>query len=45
MRDALKLSLHCDEELYNIEICANLDHCSLWRWHFFYARRMQDCLA
>jgi len=24
MRDALKPSLHCDEEPYNIEFCANL---------------------
>jgi len=26
MRDALKPSLHCDEEPYNIEFCANLGH-------------------
>jgi len=24
MNDALKASLHCDEELYNIKLCANL---------------------
>jgi len=29
MRDAVKPSLHCDEEPYNIEFCANLGpaHC------------------
>jgi len=31
MRNALKPSLHCDEELYNIEFCANLSptHCGV----------------
>jgi len=44
MCDALKPSLHCDEEEYNIELCANLGpaRCDV---HTFDARCRQDCLA
>jgi len=44
MRDALKPSLHCDEEPHNIELCTNLGHCYLWRTHFFDAHWTQGCL-
>jgi len=43
--DALKPSLHYDEEPYNIEFCTNLCYCSLWRRHFFDACWTQGRLA
>jgi len=43
MCDALKPSPHCDEEVYNIEFCANLGPARSWRRHFFDALWMQDC--
>jgi len=45
MCDALKPSLHCDEELH-IKFCGYLCHCSLWCRHFFDARWSwtQGCL-
>jgi len=44
MRDALKPSLHCDVEPHNIEFCAYVGHCSLWRSHAFNAGWTQGCL-
>jgi len=44
MRDLLKPSLHCDEELYNIKFCANLCYCSLWRKHFYDTYWTHGCL-
>jgi len=42
---ALKPSVHCGEEPYNIEFCADLGHRSLWRRHFFDAGWIQGCVS